>query len=215
MYDININKMKKVITLLLFMLLAGNINAQVTVKPGVRAGLNLSTLTNVEDAQVRTDFYVGGLIGIRFADFYTLQPELSYTQQGTKMEDYDPLVGNYSYNFSLRYLSLAVMNKFTFIDGFHGIVGPSLDFMVGNSLPDELENELIGVDFVFNGGLGYTLPMGLTIEARYKLGLLDIFGDNYNNGWDDNEWDDDWDNNGNYDDVRLNSVVQLGLSYTF
>lgn len=193
--------------------------AQVTVKPGVRAGLNLANFTNT-DFDTKADFYVGGLVAIKLAKFYTLQPELTYSRQGAKgqyyeyndFNNFDPIVQN-TYiirdrDYSLQYVSLAVMNRFDIVQGFHGIVGPTLDFRVGDNFPDELGRELADVDFALNGGFGYTLPMGLTVEARYKLGLVDIFGYNFEDDY-YNESSED------YDDIYLNSVFQIGVSYTF
>lgn len=204
--------MKK-IAFLLFGLFALNASAQVTVKPGVRAGLNLATLTNA-NAEMRPDFYVGGFAAIKLASFYTLQPELTYTRQGANSanmyySDFDPTVFDYQKDYELQYVSLAVMNKFTFAESFYAIVGPSLDFKVGDNFDEFEEDDDIGLDVTLAGGIGYTLPMGLSIEARYKIGMIDIFGDIYDEDfYDEND-------NGNYDEIRLNSVIQLGVTYTF
>ena len=205
--------MRKIIFILisLFALHAG---AQVTVKPGVRAGLNLSTITNT-NADVKADFYVGGFVAIKLAKFYTLQPEINYSRQGSKgsFEDvsFDP-VGSPTIvekDYSLQYVSLGVMNKFTFAESFSVLVGPTIDFRVGDNFTGVAKENLIDVDLGLCAGIGYTLPMGLTIEARYKLGLIDIYGDNFDYDYRDNDY------NGNYDNIRLNSVIQLGLAYTF
>ncbi len=201
--------MKK-ITLLFICFLALQVNAQVTVKPGVRAGLNLTSFTNTNDTHFknRTDFYIGGYVAVKLARFYTLQPEITYSRQGAKARVYEFSFDPLEYpsinekNLSLQYLSLGVMNKFTFGPGFHGLVGPTADIKVGDNFEGYAGDELTGLDLGLMTGVGYTLPMGLTIEARYKLGLLDIFG---------NSTDDDYDS----DDLILNSVFQLGLAYTF
>lgn len=206
--------MKKIITLLFLSFLGYNVQAQVTVKPGVRAGLNLASYTG-SNTDSKADFYVGGLIGIKFADFYTLQPEVTYTRQGAKgnffnNENYLPQPGltppSMDNDYSAQYLSFTVMNKFTLVDGFHAMVGPSLDFRVGDNFDTEYGEDIMDIDFALHGGIGYTLPIGLTIEARYKLGLVDIFGDIYE--------DDYYEDEDEYDLV-LNSVFQLGLAYTF
>lgn len=205
--------MKKTIAFLFLALLGHQAQAQVSVKPGVRAGLNLATLT-ANNMDTKADFYVGGLVAIKLASFYTLQPEITYTRQGAKA-DYrgfpHPQIPDYQFpeeNLSVDYLSLAIMNKFTIVDGFHGIAGPSLDFRLNDNFgnDDFYGDGLMDFDFALNGGFGYTLPMGLTFEARYKLGLVDVFGDVYE--------DDYYDNNEDVDLV-LNSVFQLGLTYTF
>lgn len=194
----------------LFALQAG---AQITVKPGVRAGLNLATITNL-DADMKADFYVGGFVGIKLAKFYTLQPELNYSRQGANSARFYAYNGGFpspsfiEKDYELQYVSLAIMNKFTFAETFYAIVGPTLDFKVGDNFNNIEDEDALGVDFALNGGVGYTFYKGLSIEARYKLGLVDVFGDIYNDDFDDND-------NGNYDEVKLNSVLQIGLAYTF
>lgn len=206
--------MKK-ITLLLLCVLGFQVQAQVTVKPGVRAGLNISNFTNT-DFDNRTDFYVGGLVAIKLANFYTLQPEITYSRQGAQGEivdfSYNPAYNSINVyrdvDYEIQYLSFAVMNKFRLVEGFHVAVGPSLDFRVGDNF-DEINTDIEDLDLGFIGGLGYTFPVGLTVEARYKFGFIDIFGNNlYEDYYDE-------DNNGNYDDIYLNSVIQLGVSYAF
>lgn len=187
-------------------------NAQVTVRPGVKAGLNLSRFTNTE-SDFRSNFYIGGLAEIKFASFYALQPELVYSRQGATITYFDnpglsPMGPSVERKYSLDYVSLGVINKFTFAERFQAVVGPSLDIQVADNFEQELSSELIGVDLGLVLGIGYSLPNGLAFEARFKQGLMDIFGNNYNNYYDEN-------NNGNYDELVLNQVLQFGVSYTF
>ena len=197
--------MKKSI-ILAFVLFIGLIaaQAQVKVSPGVRGGLNFSTLTNIEDNNTKTDFYLGGLVNIKFNKYFSLQPELSYSRQGDKGREYFDN-GNYRYvNYELNYITVGAVAKFNFNgSGFHILAGPSLDFKIDdnyiNSNPEDFDLAIVG-------GVGYSLPNGLTFEARIKQGLIDIYG--YDGIYDDN-------NNGNYDEVILNQVFQIGISYTF
>lgn len=172
-------------------------NAQFELKPGVRAGVNISKVTNLE-ADSKTDFFVGGLVELKFVDFYSLQPELIYSRQGFKLDE----------TYSLDYLSIGVTNKFTFGEGFNVLVGPTIDIKVADNFPSIVSDELIGVDFALMGGVGYTFKNNIAIDVRFKQGLMDIFGDNYNEYQDEN-------GNGNYDDVKLNQLFQFGVSYTF
>lgn len=209
--------MKKAIVAGLFLCFGiFQIKAQVTVKPGVKAGLNLSNLTNL-NADSKTDFYAGGFVDIKLASFYTLSPEIIYSRQGAEINspagpfdgEFDPTVipVSYNYDIELQYISIGVMNKFKIVDGFHAMVGPSFDFKIGDNLEDA---GLIDFDFAILGGLGYTFPMGLTVEARFKQGLADIFGDDYHYYYDDNN-----NYNDNLDNIKLNQVFQFGVSYTF
>ncbi|UOK42940.1 MULTISPECIES: porin family protein [Flavobacterium] len=205
--------MKKLFaTVLLCFFGLAQMNAQVTVKPGLKGGATFSKFTNTNSDFV-TDFYVGAFAAIKLAKFYTLQPELLYTAQGSEVRhrNFDPMNGLNTFSekkYSLDYLSMSVVNKFSFGHGFEAVVGPTLDFQVGDNFEWPLSEDLIGFDMGIVGGIGYSLPNGLTFEARYKQGFIDIFGAEYYDEY-------DVDGNGNFDDIYLNQVFQLGISYTF
>ncbi|QDW19571.1 porin family protein [Flavobacterium sp. KBS0721] len=199
--------MKK-LTVIAFVLFLGiqSSQAQVRVSPGLRGGLNLSTLTNIDDNRSKADFYVGGLVNIKFNKYFSLQPELTYSRQGDEGREYfGNGYNNYrSINYELNYLTVGAVAKFN-IGGkaFHILGGPSVDFKISdnyiNSNPESFDLAIVG-------GVGYTLPNGLTFEARLKQGLVDIYG------YDGVEYDD---NGYRYNDLILNQVFQIGISYTF
>ncbi|MGK4568423.1 porin family protein [Flavobacterium sp. 3HN19-14] len=171
-------------------------NAQSKFRPGIKAGLSLSKFTDVPDTSYKSDFYVGGEFGIKLTKFYTLQPEVVYSRQGAIVNDY---------KFSMDYLSLVVYNKFNF-QGFFVGVGPSVDFLLNDNFGQNGDNDApIGLDLSLHAGIGYTFPIGLTVEARIKQGMVDIFGNDY---YDD--YYDDYD----YRNI-LNQSFQIGVSYTF
>ncbi|WP_281637855.1 porin family protein [Flavobacterium marginilacus] len=211
---------KRVITIICFVLIGiVQSNAQVTFQPGVKGGVVFSRLTNF-DSDFKTGFYLGGQLAIKFNKLYTLQPELVYSQQGANSNYSDLLIDNYynqsiitvnnSVKHSLDYLSLGAISKFSFGTGFHVIVGPSLDFKVNDNFDKSYfySDSPIGFDFAIVGGFGFSFPNGLSLDARFKQGVVDIYGNNYNTNIDNN-------NNGNYDEVVLNQSFQLGLSYSF
>lgn len=181
--------------------------AQVSVSPGIRGGLNISNLTNFGSSNPKSDFYAGGFVAIKFNKNFTLQPELTYTRQGAKIREY--FVGaneSRDITYELNYISLGAVAKFHFGGGgFHILAGPSADFKTSDNFNDGY-GDPVNFDLALIGGVGYTLPNGLTFEARIKQGLIDIYG--YDGIYDDNE-------NGNYDEVILNQVFQIGISYTF
>jgi len=188
---------------LAFVLLIGiQAEAQVKVSPGLRGGLNVSTLTNIDDNSSKTDFYIGGLVDIKFNKFFTLQPEITYSRQGDEGREYFDNGSYRNVNYELNYITFGAVAKFNFNGGgFHVLAGPSLDVKVGdnyiNTTPEDFDLAIVG-------GVGYTLPNGLTFEARIKQGLVDIYGYDY------------YDNDGYYtNDAILNQVFQIGISYTF
>lgn len=127
-----------------------------------------------------------------------MQPELNYTRQGgkSKFSEFDDL--------EIQYVSLSIANKFSpFNDmGLHFIVGPAINIKTGDNYDDDFD-ELESFDIVIFGGLGYDFPFGLTLEARYNIGLVDIFGYNIDN------------DDASIDDVLLNKVIQIGATYKF
>ncbi len=197
-------------TLLLVVAIAATtqIFAQKKVSPGIRAGVNVATLSNI-NADFKTDFYAGGILSLHLGQRYTLQPELIYTRQGANNVTFvDDETGDPTgqENVTIQYLSLGVINKFYFVEGFHGLIGPSLDMKIGKNFPriDFDDDDYGGVDLGISLGLGYTLPIGLTLEGRFKSGMLDAFNNDYFLGMFDDP-----------DNISLNRVFQLGVSYSF
>lgn len=195
------------IALIAFVLFIGlaTSQAQVKVGPGIRGGLNISNLTNF-DSDPKSDFYAGGFVEIKFNRYFTLQPEITYTRQGAEVREFEiDGPGSRTVNYDLNYISLGAVAKFHFGGGgFHILGGPSLDIKTDDNFP-QYEYNPVGTDLSLIGGIGYSLPNGLTFEARFKQGLIDIYG--YDGIYDDNYY--------YYDDVILNTVFQLGISYTF
>ncbi|WP_291286414.1 porin family protein [Flavobacterium sp.] len=206
------------ITVITFVLFVGIItsNAQVKVSPGFRGGLNISDLSNMpENSSSKSDFYIGALMAIKFNKYFTLQPELNYSRQGAEIrfsslyfeQPGDPNFYKRNIKAEINYLTLGAVAKFNFKGkGFHVLAGPSIDFKTNDNF-DKFGESPVDVDFAIVGGVGYTLPNGLTFEARLKQGLVDIYGyDRY---------DYDNENRRYYDDITLNQVFQIGISYTF
>ena len=185
-------------------------NAQATFKPGLRAGAVFSTFSNTR-SDYKTDFYIGGFGEITLTKVYTLQPEITYTRQGSNNvktymgynENGEDII-EYR-DLEINYVSIAVINKFTFKGGFQVQVGPTIDFRTS----DNLISEKSDVDLAFVAGFGYKVPStGLTIEARVKKGLIDVIDSDY------------YGSNGNsndylFGDYNTNVSFQLGVSYAF
>lgn len=198
--------MKKTLLFAFFLLSVFSATAQVTIKPGIRAGANFSTLTNT-DLDAKTDFYVGGFAAIKLTKFYTMQPEVTYSRQGAegqlRVTDYNGYTTSRNADIELQYISLALVNKFTLTNSFNVHLGPTFD-IIANS-PGYLNAD---VDLGLTAGVGYTLPFGLTIEARVKKGVINVLDDYYYNDYNYSYDNYGWDN-------ATNLVFSLGVSYSF
>lgn len=186
-------------------------HAQIKFTPGVRGGLNFAQLTE-SDLGIKTDFYVGGFAGIKFTKHYTLQPEVIYSRQGAEGDYrvYAPVYDNEGNliseyreghaDVSLQYLSVGIMNKFTFVDRLSIVVGPSVDVLVDHNVTVNSD-----ADLAIQLGLGVRLVDGLEAEFRLKKGIANVVDDaDY---IDNDEWFDFQDG--------TNLLFQVGLSYTF
>lgn len=194
--------MKKII-FISFIFCFYSIKAQIKVRPGIKAGLNSTNVSNF-NSEAKQDFYAGAFAVVKFTKFYNLQPEIIYSKQGFKNKSVK------DNNIELNYLSVALANKFFPIKkaGLHFIVGPSIDLKV-NNVPNYFNNfntektdDFAPFDFSLFGGIGYEFPFGLTIEARYKQGFIDINNNNF-------------DQNVKYEELIVNKVFQVGVSYYF
>lgn len=179
--------------------------AQTSFRPGLRGGFSFSTISETRSSY-KTDFYVGAFGEINITKIYGLQPEITYSRQGSN---------NVGYYFNdntqtelvkfrdlqLGYLSFTLLNKLTFGPGIQIQFGPAVDVLVNDNLDKvEMYNDLALIS-----GIAYRLPSGLTFEARLKKGILDVFDSSYYNDRNDYLF-------GSY---NTNVNFQLGLSYAF
>jgi hypothetical protein len=198
------NQISKGILILLFTFFGIlQAKAQVSFRPGLRGGANFSHFTrgnnyyyydpynpsnNVSesvDYTTKTDFYLGFYGALKLSKYYTLQPEIDYSAQGSNYRSST----NNSINLDVDYLSFAVLNKFTFSDRFNVHFGPTLDFVV-----DKNFNTDASVDMAFVLGAGISLTPNFGIEARVKKGIIPVI---------------------DYDSSHTNVVFSLGATYTF
>ncbi len=186
------------------------------VQPGIRTGTNLSKIYGIK-GDVKADFYIGGILALNLGRIYTLQPEIGYSNQGgskiykrEKMNDTE-YKDTYK-NLDLQYVSLALTNKF-YITPYRNLnisLTPGIDVLVADNFGSEekisesgfvytnnVSQNITGADLNMSFGLGYEHWSGFGVEARYKMGVVDVFHD-YN--------------------VRgsaQNRVFQIGLIYKF
>ena len=180
---------------------------------GIRGGLNLSDYSNLDNSSKKTDYYVGAILSIKFGDFYTLQPEFTYSKQGTKLNGTQPYLA--SNTIGVNYFSVDVANKLAIGNNVHFIIGPYFDIVMDKDIK-EIRNaddyyyyryETTGVDLGFIFGLGFDVTNNLTIEARYKQGFIGVIDYLENNNTDSSYYYDE--------DPHLNKVFQVGITYKF
>jgi len=177
-------------------------NAQVEFALGLKAGPNFAKIntdaTAGENYKSRTGFHGGAFALFKFTKV-GIQPELIFSQQGSTVEFDDE---NYEANYS--YFNIPVMLKLYLAAGLNLQLGPQFGFitkasqeipnLAGGKTKEDVKDDLKGSDLSLGFGAGWDLPFGLTVDARYNLGLSKI------NGKDQPE-------------EAKNQVIQLSLGY--
>lgn len=209
--------MKKIVLTLLTLLVVTVSFSQVKVSPGIKTGLNASTVSDLNNATRKIGVNVAVFVGIKLAKFYELQPEFTYSNQGWSSDEYyyidpygDVTFSNSSEDINLHYIGMGIANKFFVAPniGLHFVLGPSLEFRISDDISYD---DVTPIDFALFGGIGYEFPFGLGLEARYKQGLIDIREGYYDYYFDDYENDNDY----YYRNNKLNSVFQFNVYYKF
>jgi hypothetical protein len=174
--------------LMLVVLLAGfsfYASAQVQFALGLKAGPNFSSINTDasagENYKSRTGFHGGAFALIKLTKI-GIQPEILFSQQGS-----DVKINNQNFESNFSYLNVPIMVKLYLAAGLNIQAGPQFGFVTSAESPivdqlspsgyttadikDKAKSSDIGASF----GLGWDLPFGLTIDARYNMGLSKMF----------------------------------------
>lgn len=145
---------------------------------GVKAGANFASLNgdDADDVDGQTTIHIGGVANIGITEFISVQPELLYSRQGFKDDDFDITV-------FLDYITVPIMADFKVTEGLSLQGGPQIGFNINSIIEDDdsggeedLDN-VEGLDLGLGLGAQYRLPMGLFFQARYVAGLSNVFED--------------------------------------
>lgn len=148
---------------------------------GLKGGLNLANL-DVKDPEgsynSRTGYHAGVFLRGKFSKV-AIQPELLLFTQGTDASN--TTLGEYKDSFT--YLSVPLMLKYYPILGLNIQVGPQFGFLLdgerkyegllGNGSTD-IKDYYSSSDVSVSVGGGWDFKFGLSLDARYNIGVKDI-----------------------------------------
>ncbi|MBP7792487.1 MAG: outer membrane beta-barrel protein [Candidatus Goldbacteria bacterium] len=171
---------------------------------GLKAGLNLANLTGddvAKDADMLMGFCGGAFVSYAFTPWFSLQPEVLYSQKGTSYE-YASSESDYQSkeSWNLNYVEIPVLAKFSIPTGsaFTPVIyaGPAISIKTGASIYNEktisgiTEKKTVNISEVINStdfslvaGAGVEIKVGpgaITLEVRYDMGLTTIINNNDN-----------------------------------
>jgi hypothetical protein len=157
---------------------------QAQVALGIKAGPNFATIDTKasagENYENRTGFHGGAFFLVK-AGKIGIQPEVIFSQQGSKVE-----IDSKSFESNFSYINIPVMLKLYTIAGINIQAGPQFGFVTSAEAPireqleyrvEDVKDDMKSSDLTLGLGLGWDLPFGLTIDARYNLGLSKIYDD--------------------------------------
>lgn len=196
--------MKRITLLLVTVFTFGFVNAQdkKEMSFGVKGGLNVASISNIDEDGVNKDpligFHIGFLGEFMISDQFAIQPELLYSTQGVKA-NFD----GEKADFKLDYINIPVMAKYYVADAFSLELGPQIGFLVSadaeaGGVSVDIKDELKSVDVSLGFGASYIFAEKFMLGARYNLGLTQV-QEEVSPG--DSEW--------------KNSVFQISVGYKF
>ena len=178
-----------------FVLIAAAIvcmSASAQVQFGAKVGFDLTHFWG-EDAPhgIQPNYQVGLMMEYKFNPHFAIAPEVVFAAQGGKASgDDDDVIGNINVKgtFHTNYINVPLMLKFYATPDFSIDLGPQVGFnvyskvtasgKVGNIEAKEsmdLKDNTKTVDFGVGLGATYNLTNNAFVQARYTLGLTNVF----------------------------------------
>jgi hypothetical protein len=195
--------MKKLFLIAVLAVTFSAASAQIQVALGLKAGPNFAKIDTKADALTtykgRTGFHGGAFINVKFTKV-AIQPEILFSQQGSTVK-----INSKNYDQNFNYINIPVMVKLYLAAGLNLQLGPQIGFVSLAEAPtydqvnqqwtvQDVKDQLKKYDLSAAMGAGWDLPFGLTLDARYNLGLSKI-------------------NNKSSDPATKNQVFQVSVGY--
>ena len=150
---------------------------------GVRVGANFANLSfdpdDEEDTSTRTGLNVGGFASIPFNARFAFQPEVLYSQQGSKASE-----DGFDATLKLDYVNVPLLAKINLSSGRNPVsllVGPQIGFRTGAKIESEgveldIEEQTESTDWGLVVGMSATVGH-FVLDGRYTWGLSDVNAD--------------------------------------
>lgn len=179
--------MKKI--LLLLSVIVGSVTTQAQgIDFGIKAGANFANFNGDVESESITNFHAGAVLELNIVPIFSIQGEALYSSQGATYKD---TAFDIAQDLNLDYISVPVMAKVYVLPNTLSVMaGPQFSFLVSEA---EEAYEAKSFDLAAAGGVEVKIIAGLFAQARYTIGLTDV-----------------------YDDIdSKNAVFQLSVGYMF
>lgn len=186
---------------------------------GIKAGMNVSSLSTdaqLSDQSSKIGFNAGLFMNVPIAESFSIQPEVLYSNLGSKVTKEATINGTtYKADYArhLDYITVPVMFQYNATPSFYLEAGPEFGFMVSardkfktsqnnnttaTSITDIDTKNFNTFNFGVGLGAGYYFTQNIGLTARYVAGVTDIAKDRPSGS-----------------DAVRNNVFQVGLAYKF
>lgn len=188
-----------VVTLLVIGLGAGMVSAREPgLGIGVKAGINFantsgdnwfSTTSNISNQakKTRVGLIAGGFLTLNLSSAFAIEPEILYTQKGAQYTGVFN-AANYTMKTRLDYLEIPILLQLYLAPSASSTpkiyAGPVASFKLSTTvtgtpggLPAPTNSDIKSTDWgtVFGAGVDFaTTGLGLSLEARYTIGLQNL-----------------------------------------
>jgi len=188
----------KVVTMLFIaavgLLYASNVKGQTAF--GVKAGVDISSLSANEDAKSRISPHGGIFVHRTLNKYWCVQPELLYSGEGLKLR-----VNGGETTWALSYIQIPVMIQFYPTKQVYIDFGPQVGLLIGakenpkGGIERDIKTLFSTAQFGIGLGAGIKATDNVIIYGRYNFGLTDV---------------------ADYDaTVQRSKVGQVGIAYRF
>lgn len=146
---------------------------------GIKGGVNIPTSDAVIGNNLQqsgaSGYHAGIFAKFKFA-FLGISPELQYSFQTIDFNDI-----NVNKNQESAYLDLPIMLRFYLPLGLNFQLGPQFSYLMSanqsilsNDIKEDIKDQLLNSNISINVGIGWDLPLGLDVYARYSIGISDV-----------------------------------------
>lgn len=185
------------IALLCFLLVStSNLMAQLSISPGIRAGVNLANVSVDPDLEFDTKSNMGMIIAvpveIGIGESFAIQPEVMFVQKGFKVEE-NILGLNFKTQMIINQIDIPILAKYKFVntESFqaYAAAGPVFGYALsgkqkiealGQSEEEDIDFDEFGYnrfETLVSVGAGAGIPIGpgvIVLDLRYLFGLSDL-----------------------------------------
>lgn len=159
------------------------------VKFGIKGGINLANLysgDDVNDDNLKVGLNAGLFVKLPIVpEVISIQPEVLYSSQGSKITYDNFVLGEGEYRFNLNYIQVPVLAVVNFGEFFNIHAGPYASYLASVDIKDVDDdgtiNEIADLDadnferfdYGVTAGIAFE-GTGFTIGARYALGFNEV-----------------------------------------